>query len=371
MRPIQRFDATGFPVGVAAEIPGNVQPDADPYRTWGKVASREAMIDAFGGDRADDTPVAVIVGSALGGMSAFESGVNAGYASVFLFPWSGPSLADEIAARIGGTASSIMINSSFVSGADAIGMGARRIREGLVDVVIAGASEAPITPLVVSGLSSLGALSDGAGDPAGAIRPFDRYRRGCGLGEGAAFLVLEERDHALARGANIHAELIGYGTAMDAFHITQLPNDGVGLRLAMSQAIADAGVSPVAVGYINAHGTGTDMNDRVETAVIRDVFGGHAWNVPVSSTKAVTGHLLGAAGALEAVITILALESHVAPPTINWSTRDPDCDLDYVPNQSRELRIDVAMSNSMGFGGHSAALIFATDHQRRDGCRTT
>jgi 3-oxoacyl-[acyl-carrier-protein] synthase II len=250
-----------------------------------------------------------------------------------------------------------MINSSFASGADAIGMAARRIRDGNLDSALAGGSEAPITPSIVAGFTSLGALSDGNDDPVRSIRPFDLHRRGCGLGEGAAFVLLEERELAIERGATILTEVIGYGSSMDAFHITQLPDNGDGLRRAMHLALDDAGIEPVAVDYLNAHGTGTDMNDRIETLVIRDVFGAN--DLPVSSTKAVTGHLLGAAGALEAVITILAMGANIAPPTINWSTRDPECDLDYIPNDARQLDITIAMTNSMGFGGHNASLIFA------------
>jgi 3-oxoacyl-[acyl-carrier-protein] synthase II len=252
-----------------------------------------------------------------------------------------------------------MVNSSFASGADAIGIAVRRIRDGNLDGALAGGSEAPITPSIVAGFTSLGALSDGNDDPARAIRPFDLHRRGCGLGEGAALVLLEERELAIERGSTILAEVIGYGSTMDAFHITQLPDNGDGLRRAMQLALDDAGIEPAAVDYLNAHGTGTDMNDRIETRVIRDVFGSNANDLPVSSTKAVTGHLLGAAGALEAVITILAMGANIAPPTINCSTHDPECDLDYIPNDARQLDITTAMTNSMGFGGHNASLIFA------------
>jgi 3-oxoacyl-[acyl-carrier-protein] synthase II len=191
-----------------------------------------------------------------------------------------------------------------------------------------------------------------------AIRPFDLDRNGCGLGEGAAFLLLEERDRAIARSATILAEVAGYGTSADAWHITQLPEDGDGLVRAMSLALDDAGVDPGGIGYINAHGTGTAMNDRVETRAIHDVFGQHAQRLGVSSTKPITGHMLGAAGAMEAVITIGALQRGMMPPTANWSTRDPDCDLDYVSEGPREADLKIAMSNSMGFGGHNAALVF-------------
>jgi 3-oxoacyl-[acyl-carrier-protein] synthase II len=355
MRRIQRFDANAFPVGIAAEIPGYVDPGRDEYRDWGLAAASMALGESglMPGLHTDRS--GVVVGSALGNIARLERNIGTGS----VIPWSAPSLAQEISWRVGANGLSLMVNSSFASGADAIGIAVRRIRDGNLDGALAGGSEAPITPSIVAGFTSLGALSDGNDDPARAIRPFDLHRRGCGLGEGAALVLLEERELAIERGSTILAEVIGYGSTMDAFHITQLPDNGDGLRRAMQLALDDAGIEPAAVDYLNAHGTGTDMNDRIETRVIRDVFGSNANDLPVSSTKAVTGHLLGAAGALEAVITILAMGANIAPPTINWSTHDPECDLDYIPNDARQLDITTAMTNSMGFGGHNASLIFA------------
>jgi 3-oxoacyl-[acyl-carrier-protein] synthase II len=269
-----------------------------------------------------------------------------------------PDLATRLARATGARAPVFTVTSAFAASADAIGIAARRIRDGALDVALAGGAEAPITPLVVAGFSAMGALSAQNDDPEMAIRPFDLDRNGCGLGEGAAFLVLEERDRAIARGTTILAELAGYGTSADAWHITQLPEDGEGLVRSMAMALDDSGIDPEGIGYINAHGTGTAMNDRVETRAIHDVFGHHAQRLGVSSTKPITGHMLGAAGAMEAVITIGALRRRMMPPTANWATRDPDCDLDYVTDGPREADLKGAMSNSMGFGGHNAALVF-------------
>lgn len=367
MRTVRRFDARDFPVAIAAEVQLDGAPPEDPYYAWGRAAARMAVADAFDGKSPGRVDAPVFVGSALGGIAAYEAGIAATGSPRLSSMWRTPSLAQDIAVQEGLAGPGLMLNSSFASSADAIGIATQRIRDGTATMVLAGGSEAPITPLVLAGFSSLGALADGAGDPAGAIRPFDGLRCGCGLGEGAAFLLLEDREHAIARGATIRTEVMGYGTAVDAFHITQLPEDGEGLRMAMLGALSDAEVEPDAVGYINAHGTGTDMNDRVETAVIWDVFGERARSVPVSSTKAVTGHLLGAAGAMEAVITILALESRILPPTINWTTRAPECDLDYIPNEARRTEVSFAVSNSMGFGGHSASLVLARHEEATDG----
>jgi len=361
MRRIRRFNTDGFPVDIAAEITGPKTMAVDAFRQWGLQASAMALQDA-GSDRwLDARRVGVIVGSALADLATTERHFDPNQSSPHHKRWSHVSLAHEIALQANACGPCLMINASFASGADAIGIASQKIRSGALDIVIAGGSEAPISPTIVAGFASLGALASAADNPRGAIRPFDKHRQGCGLGEGAAFLVLEERNHAMARGASILAELIGYGASMDAFHITQLPANGDGLRQAMHLALTEARIPPSAIAYLNAHGTGTDMNDRIETAATRDVFGDHAYRLPMSSTKPVTGHLLGAAGALEAVITILAMQSRLVPPTINWVTRDPDCDLDYIPNVAREMDIPIAMTNSMGFGGHNASLILKRD----------
>jgi 3-oxoacyl-[acyl-carrier-protein] synthase II len=347
MGPITRFDAAQHEVRIAAEVPMSLDDGSDPFLEWGKRAAAEAMT-AAGDASKDGERASVFVGTALASIAARER------TGVLVHQ----DLASTLSATHGFRGPVLTLTSAFAASADAIGLAAGRIRSGEIDVALAGGAEAPVTPLVVAGFAAMGALSASNDCPEVAIRPFDRDRNGCGLGEGAAFLVLEERDRAIARGATILAELAGYGTSADALHITQLPEDGEGLVRAMTAALDDAGVRPEEVGYVNAHGTGTAMNDRVESWAIREVFGDHASQVGVSSTKPITGHLLGAAGAIEAVITIGALRRGLLPPTANWATRDPACDLDYIPDGSRESALSVAMSNSMGFGGHNAVLVF-------------
>jgi 3-oxoacyl-[acyl-carrier-protein] synthase II len=362
MRPISRFDARQHPARIAAEISHSLEPGADPYVAWGIHAATETVRSAGANDDAHADRIGVYLGTAFGCIANREQAwmdvlgersVNDLGPSLM-----GADLASHVRSMIGAAGPVLTLNSAFAASADAIGTAFHRIRAGSLDVAVAGGAEAPITPLVVAGFSAMGALSANNDDPEMAIRPFDLDRNGCGLGEGAAFLLLEERDRAIARSATILAEVAGYGTSADAWHITQLPEDGDGLVRAMSLALDDAGVDPGGIGYINAHGTGTAMNDRVETRAIHDVFGQHAQTLGVSSTKPITGHMLGAAGAMEAVITIGALQRGMMPPTANWSTRDPDCDLDYVSEGPCEADLKIAMSNSMGFGGHNAALVF-------------
>jgi 3-oxoacyl-[acyl-carrier-protein] synthase II len=240
--------------------------------------------------------------------------------------------------------------------AQAIGESLDLIRAGRVDVVVCGGAEAPITRVGVAGFAAMKALSTRNDDPEGASRPFDAGRDGFVMGEGAAALILEERERALGRGAPILAELLGYGATSDAYHMTLPHPDGEGAVRAMRDALADAGLTPADVGYINAHGTSTPPNDRIETAALKQVFGDKV--PPVSSTKSMTGHTLGAAGALEAVVCVLALNDQTLPPTINQETADPDCDLDYVANSARPAHFRTALTNSFGFGGHNASLVF-------------
>jgi 3-oxoacyl-(acyl-carrier-protein) synthase len=233
----------------------------------------------------------------------------------------------------------------------------RLIERGEADVMVAGGTEASITPLALAGFCAMKALSTRNDDPASASRPFDRTRDGFVMGEGAGVLVLESADHASKRGAEPLAELVGYGSSSDAYHVTAPSPGGEGAALAIKAALRDAGISPQQVDYYNAHGTGTQQNDAEETAAIKSVFGDHAYRMAISSTKSVTGHLLGAAGAVEIVATIMALRESIVPPTMNYREKDPLCDLDYTPNKAREQKLDVAVSPSLGFGGHNAVLV--------------
>ena len=247
--------------------------------------------------------------------------------------------------------------SACASSAHAIGEAMRWIRADMADVVYAGGCEAAVTRLSVAGFNAMNALSTRNDDPAAASRPFDLDRDGFVVGEGAAVAVLEELEHAIARGANILAEVAGYGATDDAFHIVQPAPEGEGATRAMKIALADAGMSPANIQYLNAHGTSTQLNEKFETQSIKGAFGDEAYRIAISSTKSMTGHLLGAAGAVEAVVSSLAIRDSMAPPTINQQTQDPDCDLDYIPNVKRPIEIATVMTNSMGFGGHNVSLI--------------
>lgn len=249
--------------------------------------------------------------------------------------------------------------SACASGTNAIGEAAETIRRGSADVIISGGSEAVIVPIAMAGLGVMNALSTRNDEPERASRPFDKGRDGFVMGEGAAILVLESLEHAIARGAQVLGEISGYGTSNDAYHISAPAENGAGAALCMKSALNSAGLSTGDIGYINAHGTSTQLNDKSETAAIKTIFGKFAYNIPVSSTKSMTGHLLGAAGALEAVICVKTLEEGILPPTINYETPDPECDLDYVPNRARPAIVQNIMSNSFGFGGHNASIILS------------
>ena len=244
------------------------------------------------------------------------------------------------------------------TGNNTIGEATEMIRRGQADVLLAGGSEAAIVPISIAGLSVMTALSERNDDPQRASRPFDRQRDGFLMGEGSAVLALESMEHAIQRGAAILAEVIGYGTTNDAYHISAPAENGAGAARCMQAALQNAGLEPAAVDYINAHGTSTILNDRSETAAIKSVFGDYAYQLPISSTKSMTGHLLGAAGALEALFCVKILQDQILPPTINYEHPDPDCDLDYIPNQARPAAVRNIMSNSFGFGGHNASLVF-------------
>jgi 3-oxoacyl-[acyl-carrier-protein] synthase II len=375
---ITYFDTTDYRTTIAAEARG-FKPEAyfsskdarrmDPFAQYALVAAREALQDAglnddsFVNGLAERT--AVIIGSGIGGMSTVTDQIRAldakgpGKVSPFFIPMILPeSAASMVAIEHGLKGPNMAVTSACATSANAIGETAQMIREGRADVGLAGGSEAAVIEVAVAGFCAMRALSTRNDDPEHASRPFDRERDGFVMGEGAGVLVLEELEHALARGATIHGELLGYGSNDDAYHITAPDPDGAGATACMRLALQSAGLAPEGIDYINAHGTSTVLNDATETIAIKRVFGAHAYRMPISSTKSVTGHLLGAAGALEAILTIRALETGIVPPTMNLENPDPACDLDYVPNQARETPIRRALSNSFGFGGHNVSLIF-------------
>jgi 3-oxoacyl-[acyl-carrier-protein] synthase II len=330
-------------------------------------AAHEAMVSSGLDHKAWKDPfrVGCVVGSGIGGLATIEEEHETlmtrgpSRVSPFLVPkMIVDSAAGDISIVYGAKGPNYSITTACATGSHCIGASFHHIRSGLCDVMVAGGSEAPITNLGVAGFNSIGALSTRNDSPATASRPFDRDRDGFVIGEGAGIVILEELEHAKRRGATIHAELVGYGCTGDAFHETQPDPSGAGGIGCMQQALADARITPEAIGYINAHGTSTKYNDAGETKVIKAVFGDYARKLAVSSTKSMTGHTLGAAGGIEAIASVLALRDGVLPPTINYATPDPDCDLDYVPNQARQARVEYALSNNLGFGGHNASLIF-------------
>ncbi len=372
--PITRYDATGRKVTLAAEVK-----DWDAAELLGRqrakhlarfaqfalIAAREAVEQA-GLDTSviDATRAGVIVSSGIGGVEETEkqteSCLKRGFdrCSPFYIP-SGISnmAAGEVAIEMGFKGMCTCPVTACAGGSNAVGDAFRHIRDGYAEVMLAGGTEAAITPLSIGGFTTMRALHTGD-DPAAASIPFDARRSGFVMGEGAGMLLLEELEHAKARGAQIIAEVVGYGVTCDAHHITAPAPNGEGGARAMQQALDDAGgVAPEAVDYINAHGTSTQLNDRCETQAIKTVFGDHAYELAVSSTKSMTGHMLGAAGAVEAIFTALAVRDGYLPATIGYVEPDPECDLDYVPNEGREASVTYALSNSLGFGGHNACLL--------------
>jgi 3-oxoacyl-[acyl-carrier-protein] synthase II len=369
---ISLFDASPFAVRIAGEVPG-----FDPEALFGRrrarhldrvaqvalVAAKEA-IESSGIDiSAASERTGVIWGTGVGGIHAFEDGMDLlnergpDWINPYLLPMMIPNMvAGHISMEWGIRGYSSCTVTACSASAQAVGESLDLIRCGRADAVICGGSEASVTRVGIAGFAAMKALSTRNDEPERASRPFDADRNGFVMGEGAAALVLEERDRAVERGAPILAELAGYGASSDAYHMTQPHPEGEGAVRSMSAALEDAGLSPASVGYVNAHGTSTLPNDRIETLALKRLFGSKV--PPVSSTKSMTGHTLGAAGALEAVFCIEALNHQVLPPTINYETADPDCDLDYVPNAARPSTFDVAMTNSFGFGGHNATLVF-------------
>ncbi|MBN2171502.1 MAG: beta-ketoacyl-ACP synthase II [Candidatus Krumholzibacteriota bacterium] len=380
--PITHFDAADFAVKIAGEVkdfdPGAVldrkeQRRTDRFAQFALVASEEAMADAgLLADRPDGDRTGVIIGSGIGGMGTFEANhsalVERGPARVS--PYFVPMMIGDIAAglvsiRHGLRGPNYGVVSACATGAHAIIDAALQIKAGRADIMLCGGAEATVCPMAIAGFGNMKALSTRNDDPARASRPFDRERDGFVVAEGAGILVVEEWEHARARGARAYAELLGAGLTGDAHHITAPDPDGRGASAAMAMALREGGVAPEQVDYVNAHGTSTPFNDRVETAAMRRFFGGHAEALKISSTKSMTGHLLGAAGGFEAGISALVVDRERIPPTINLEHPDPECDLDYVPNASITHPVGIAISTSLGFGGHNTVLLLAKAPDRR------
>lgn len=372
--PLTRLDREQFPVKVAAELKDFVIEDflnrkearrMDRFTQYAVVSAKMAVDDAnliINDENAER--VGVWIGSGIGGLETLENEYETfkkrGYRRVspFFVPMMIPDMATgQVSIMLGAKGVNSCTVTACATGTNSIGDAFKVIQRGDADVMVTGGSESPITNMSVAGFCSSRALSTNP-DPKTASRPFDKNRDGFVIGEGAGIVILEELEHAIKRGAYIYAEIAGYGSTGDAHHITAPAPEGEGGARAMRLAINDSGLNVEEINYINAHGTSTEYNDKYETAAIKTVFGEHAYKLAVSSTKSMTGHLLGAAGAVEAIFTILALKHNVLPPTINLETKDPDCDLDYVANQAREQEITAALSNSLGFGGHNASLLF-------------
>jgi 3-oxoacyl-[acyl-carrier-protein] synthase II len=372
--PITKFDASKFPVRFAAEVKGFNPLDymdrkeakrADQYTQYAIAGARQAMTDASLIERngMDPDRIGVIIGSGIGGLKSFEEQHDVyrergvGKISPFFIPM---FIADIAAGIV-----SMMFNakgpnyatvSACATSAHAIGDAYRTIQYGDADVMITGGAEATVTPMAIGGFANMKALSERNDSPETASRPFDATRDGFVMGEGAGILILEELEHALKRGATIYAEIVGYGATGDAYHLTAPAPDGEGAQRAMKRALKDAGLEPKDIQYINAHGTSTPANDFNETRAIKAVFGEHAKSVNVSSTKSATGHMLGAAGAVEAIVSAMVVGSGLIPPTINYRTPEPELDLNYTPNTSVKRDVNAVLSNSFGFGGHNTTL---------------
>ena len=372
---VSLFDPTPYASHVGAEVRGwdpaeHMDPKEarrnDRYTHFGFVAAKQACRDAgLEMGREDPDRVGVMIGSGIGGMYTYESQLKvlAERGPRKVSPFTIPSLIGNMcsglfAIELGARGPNFGVVSACATGTHALGEAAHAIRRGDVDVMVAGGSEAAITPFAYASFCAMKAMSTRNDEPRRASRPFDRGRDGFVMGEGAGVLVLESLEHARARGARIYCELAGYAATCDAYHITQPDPEGKGLSMAMRRALAAAGLEPSAIDYINAHGTSTPYNDKFETLAIKRVFGDHARRLAISSTKSMTGHLLGAAGGIESVICVRALTAQAVPPTINLEDPDPDCDLDYVPGQARELRLRAVLSNNLGFGGQNSSIVF-------------
>lgn len=374
VRRITHFDPAEIPCQIAAEVPDfeadsfiepKEQKKMDRFIHLGLAAAVMAMEDSGLKITADNSErVGVIVGSGMGGLSAIEHYTKVinerGHRKIspFFIPMTIINLAPgQISIRFGAKGPNSAIATACASGTHSIGEAFRLVQSGIADAMIAGGAEATITPLGIGGFAAMKALSRRNHEPEKASRPFDKERDGFVMGEGAGILILEELENAIKRGARIYAEINGYGMTSDAYHISSPAPDGDGAARCMSSALKDASINPDEVNYINAHGTSTKYGDELETVAIKNVFGQHAYELCVSSTKSMTGHLLGASGGVEGAICALSIFNGIVPPTINLEEPDPECDLDYVPNSSRPLDINVAISNSFGFGGTNACIV--------------
>ncbi len=373
---ITHYDTSLFKVKIGAEVRdfdaaalfGNREARRmDRFAQFGLAAALQAVQDAgLIITEANRDRIGVMLGTGIGGMNTlfeqmevyFKRGPDR--VSPFLVPMMLPDTAPGmVAIQLGVRGPNMAIISACASGTNAIGEAAEVIRRGSAEVILSGGAEAVITPIAMAGLGVMNALSDRNDEPQRASRPFDKDRNGFVMGEGAAVLVLESEEFAKARGARILGEISGYGASNDAYHISAPAENGAGAALCMQGALDNAGLGVKDINYINAHGTSTQLNDKSETAAIKTVFGEQAYHIPISSTKSMTGHLLGAAGAVEALLCVKTLQDNILPPTINYETPDPECDLDYVPNQARPMPVKHIMSNSFGFGGHNASIIIS------------
>jgi len=372
---IDKFDVKDFPTQIAGCIKGFVPENyiekkearrMDRFTQLAVAACKEAIEDAkLNLNDLNKERFGVILGTGIGGIEILENQVNVFHnkgpsrVSPFLIPMMIANMAaGQISIDTGAKGINFTIVTACAASANALGEAFKTIQAGLADVIISGGSEAPITPTSLAGFCSMKAMSTANDIPHAASKPFDAQRDGFVMSEGAGILILESYSHAIARGASILAEIVGYGVTADAYHITAPSPEGEGGARAMRDALLNAKVEPYLVGYINAHGTSTPYNDKYETCAIKSVFKDHAFSVPISSTKSMTGHLMGAAGGLEAIISIMTLRDQFAPPTINYTTPDPECDLDYIPNKGRKISANYALSNSFGFGGHNVSLLF-------------
>jgi len=376
---ITQFDAEGFETRIAGEVKGFNPTDyvgpkearrMDRFSQLAVAAAMQAMRDAnFEMNDGVRDNVGVLIGSGIGGLMTLSEQLSIllergpDRVSPFMVPMMIADMASaQVSITFGARGPNFCPTSACSSGSDAIGTAYEIVKRGDAVAMLTGGTESIITPIGVAGFMANRALSNHNDPPQKASRPFDAERDGFVIGEGAAIYVLEDLAYAQERGARILAEITGYGASSDAVHITAPAEDGEGAARAMKMAIRKTGLEPTDINYINAHGTSTPLNDRIETMAIKSVFGDHAYKIPISSTKSMTGHLLGAAGAIEGLVCIKVIGTGIIPPTINYTTPDPDCDLDYVPNQARQVKVTAAMSNSFGFGGHNSVLVFQEFH---------
>lgn len=369
---IKDFDASGFPTRIAAEVKDfnldiidrKMARRMDRFVQFAIKAAYEAVKDSgISFENEDKDRIGVIIGAGIGGLRVIEqqhmSLLNSGPSRIspLLIPMLIPDMAaGQVAIMFGLKGPNFATVSACASGAHAIAVACELIRSGKMDIVVTGGTESCITPLGLAGFCSMKALSERNEEPEKASRPFDAKRDGFVMGEGSGIIIMESMEHAIARKARIYARMLGYGMSCDAYHITAPDPEGYGASLCMKYALEDAGISAHQVMYINAHGTSTPLNDKSETMAIKKVFGEYAYKIPISSNKSMFGHLLGAAGAVELISTVLTMHHGIIPPTINYEVPDPDCDLDYVPNTARKQEVEISLSNSFGFGGHNICL---------------